>query len=232
MRIRYHSGGGTSFYYEANMPKILVEAMVFRIEKLVPAIRFEGHRLYPKRIYQYKIFATETLSEENPDSIRSEYPDGYDFDGDDVTLQFVMRPSTAPTPEYKCGECGASVNTSDEKCPNGHILFDVGKRIDLTLTEGITLSNALSTSTGFVIDKIENIAKELDLPSLNPKDQAKLDTMLMLVKVLEENDAEQTTILSLIKDQTSPPTLRQRIQENLLDYIITLAIGLVLGLLF
>ena len=46
-----------------------------------------------------------------------------------------------------------------------------------------------------------------------------------LVTLVEQRDKEQKATLDRILAQTSPPTLWQRIQENAMDYIITLVIG-------
>jgi len=102
MRIIYISGGKTYCYYEINKPKELVESIAIQIEKLVPSIRFEGHRLYPRRINDYRIFVTESPSEMSPDSVRSAYVHGYDFGGDDVTLEITSR---GPKPKYHCQKC-------------------------------------------------------------------------------------------------------------------------------
>jgi len=228
MRIKYISRGETSYFYEVNKPKELVEDIVLQIEKLVPAIRFEGHRIYPKRINEYKIFVTESPSEMSPESVRDDHPDGYDFGGDDVTLEIT---TSAPKPKYHCKKCDAIVNPTDEKCPNGHDLSIVGKKIKLTLTEGLTLSDSVNLTSGFVINKIEGEVKDLELEPKTPEIQAGIDEILGDVELLKSLVKEQKGILSSIRDQTSPPTLFQRIQENIMDHIITLGIGLTIGFL-
>lgn len=59
-----------------------------------------------------------------------------------------------PKPKYHCVKCNAIVDPTDEKCPNGHDLSIVGKKIKLALTEGLTLSDSVSLTSGFVINKI------------------------------------------------------------------------------
>lgn len=222
MRIKYISGGETTYFYEINKPKELVESVVLQIEKLVPAIRFEGRRIYPKRINEYKIFVTESPSEMNPESVRDDHPDGYDFGGDDVTLEITTR---APKPKYHCVKCDAIVNPTDEKCPNGHDLSIVGKKIKLTLIEGLTLSDSVNTTSGIMISKIEDEVKDLKLGPITPEFLAKIDELVDDVELIKDLGKDQTVILSSIREQTSPPTLFQRIQQNFLDYIITLGLG-------
>lgn len=86
------SGGETFHYYEVNKSKELAENIAFQIDRLVPSITFEGHRIYPKRISEYKIFLTNFIFEKSPETLHKEYPEGYDgdFDGDDVTLQITQ----------------------------------------------------------------------------------------------------------------------------------------------
>jgi len=212
MRIKYISGGETSYFYEVNKSKELVEGTALQIQNLVPAIRFEGHRIYPKRINEYKIFVTEFPSEMRPESVRDEHPDGYDFGGDDVTLEIT---TNAPKPTYRCKECDAIVNPTDEKCPNGHDLSNVGKIIKLTLTDRLTLSDSVTFTSGALFNDIEGKVKDLELEPITP---AKRDEILDDLEYLKE-------IVIDVRDQTSPPTLFQRIQQNLLDYIITLLLG-------
>lgn len=220
MRIKYISGGKTSYFYEINKPKELVENTALQIENLVPAIRFESHRIYPKRINEYKIFVTESPSEMSPESVRDEHPDGYDFGGDDITLEIT---TNAPKPKYRCKECDAIVNPTDEKCPNGHDLSIVGKIIKLTLTEKLTLSDSVTLTSGAVFNDIEDKVKDLELEPITPEIKSKLDEILDDVEFLKG-------IVIDVRDQTSPATLFERIQENIIDYIITFGIGLAAGL--
>lgn len=221
MRIKYISGGKTSYFYEVNKPKELFEGITVQIEKLVPAIRFEGHRIYPKRINEYKIFVTESPSETSPESVRSDHPDGYDFGGEDVTLEITTH---APKPKYHCAKCDAIVNPTDEKCPNGHDLSIVGKKIKLTLTEDLTLSDSVNLTSEFVINDIEGKVKDLELKLNTPEYHAKIDEILDDVEFLKG-------IVIDVRDQTLPLTLFQRIKENIMDHIITSVIVLALGLL-
>ena len=46
-------------------------------------------------------------------------------------------------PKYHCVKCDAIVNLTDEKCPNGHVLKDVGIKMKLLLEDKITLSDQL-----------------------------------------------------------------------------------------
>lgn len=127
----------------------------------------------------------------------------------------------SPKPEYHCKKCDAIVNPTDEKCPNGHDLSKVGKKIQLTLIDGLTLSDSVSLTSGFVINKIGNIVKGLELEPITPENQIKIDELNEISELLKE----QKATLSRIVAQTSPPTFLQRIQENAKDYFITLVIG-------
>lgn len=229
MRIKYISGGETSYFYEINKSKELVESTALQIENLVPAIRFEGQRIYPKRINEYKIFVTESPSEMSPEPVRNEHPDGYDFGGKDVTLEIT---TNAPKPIYHCKECDAIVNLTDEKCPNGHDLSNVGKVIKLTLTEELTLSDSVTLTSGAAFNDIEGKVKDLEHEPITP---AKIDAILDDLEYLKDRHKEDKVTLSTIEEHTSPPTFFQRIQENIMDHIIThvitLGIGFVAGLL-
>lgn len=68
---------------------------------------------------------------------------------------------------------------------------------------------------------------DLELEAETPENQALIDRYNEISEDLK--DLKDT--LSIIVDQTSPPTLFQRIQENIMDYIITLGIGLAIGYL-
>lgn len=91
IRVIYKSGGETSYYYEVNKSKRLAEDIAFYIDILTPSITFDGHRIYPKRIFEYKIFVTESPFEGSSESLQKKYPEGYrgDFEGDDVTLEIT-----------------------------------------------------------------------------------------------------------------------------------------------
>ena len=193
MRIKYISGGETSYFYEVNKSKELVEGTALQIQNLVPAIRFEGHRIYPKRINEYKIFVTESPSEMSPESVRDNHPDGYDFGGDDVTLEITTR---GPTPKYHCVKCDAIVNPTDEKCPNGHDLSIVGRKIKLTLTEGLALSESVSLSSGLVVNKIENIVKALEP---GPKTTEAQSDIEYVKDILEARDEQTRKALEELK---------------------------------
>lgn len=226
MQIKYISGGETSYFYEINKPKELVESIALQIERLVPAIRFEGHRIYPKRVNEYKIFTTESPSEMSPESVRGDHPAGYDFGGDDVTLEIT---TNASKPTYHCKKCNTIVDLTDEKCPNGHDLSIVGKTIKLTLTEGLTLSDSVTLTSGNVINRIEDTVKVLEGVNILPETRTKIDELLEDVEALKVLENEHKVILSSIRERTSPPTLFQKIKENIIDYIITLVIGLIIG---
>jgi len=42
-----------------------------------------------------------------------------------------------------CKKCGASIDPADEKCPNGHVLKDVGRHYKVILKESIGLSDSI-----------------------------------------------------------------------------------------
>jgi len=208
MRIKYISGGVTSYFYEINKTKELVEGVVLQIEKLVPKIRFEGHMIFPKRINEYKIFVTESPSEMIPDSVRDHHPDGYDFGGDDVTLEITTR---VPRPKYYCRECGAPVEPTDEQCPNGHDLSDVGKSIKLTLTEGLKLSDSVSLSGGFVVNKVKKIVSALETGPKTPEVESDIDYV---------TDVEEARNEYLRKIETL--TLRMRYASGIFGLVLFL----------
>lgn len=93
IRMIYKSGGETSYLYEVNKQKDLMEDVVLKIEKLVPVITFDGRRVYPKRIFECKIFATESPFEISSLSLHNDYPEGYNgyFGGEDVTLEITSQ---------------------------------------------------------------------------------------------------------------------------------------------
>ena len=152
IRVKYKSGGKTSYFYEVNKPKELVEYIIYQIEELMPRIRFDGHMIYPKRIIEYKIFVTYFLFDKSSETLHMEYPDGYsgDFGGEDVTLR------------------GRS------------------------LAESFARAQAESN-----IDEVHAQVKKIG------------------------------DIVVRIEEQTSSPTLRERIEDNFWDYIITLFIGFI-----
>ncbi len=131
------------------------------------------------------------------------------------------KPARGPIPIYHCKKCDAIIKPTDEKCPNGHDLSIVGKMIKLNLKEGLTLSDSVSLTSGFVINKIGNIVKGLELEPITPENQIKIDELNEISELLKE----QKATLSRIVAQTSPPTFLQRFQENAMDYFITLVIG-------
>lgn len=92
IRIIYKSGGETYYLYEVNQPKKLVETVISQIEKLVPYISFDGQRIYPKRIFEYKVFQTESPFESTSDTLHEKYPEGYknNFEGEDITLKITQ----------------------------------------------------------------------------------------------------------------------------------------------
>lgn len=91
------------------------------------------------------------------------------------------------------------------------------------------IQNALSRKSGVIIHKIRKIVKSLELESKTPENQMIIVELNEISDLLKEQQ-ELKDILSTIVDQTSPPTLLQRIQENVMEYFITLAIGVLLGL--
>lgn len=128
-----------------------------------------------------------------------------------------------PKPEYHCNKCDVIINPTDEKCPNGHDLSIVGKKIKLTLTDRLTLSDSVDRAFSFAINKINSIVKDL-IPE-TPDSQAKIDAL----KVISEDLKKIKTTQSIIVAQTRTPTLFQKFKENIIDYIITFGIGLVVG---
>ncbi len=224
MRIIYISGDKTYCYYEINKQKELVESIAIQIEKPVPSIRFEGHRLFPSRITNYRIFVTESPSEMNPHSVRSAYVHGYDFGGDDVTLEITTR---GPKPEYHCKQCEAIVNPTDKKCPNGHDLSTVGKKIKLTLTEGLTLSDSVNLSSSFAIEKIDSIVKDLELGPMTPETQKFIDVLDFVSDVI--NDQTRMIKEEFEKDRAPIPYSREK---GIIIFILGIFVGKIIEVLF
>lgn len=92
MRIIHDSGGQRSYLYEFNKSKELAKNIILQIEKDVPSFPFGGtRRVMPGRIADYKCFERESRFETSEESLRSQYPHGYDgdFGGTDVTLEIT-----------------------------------------------------------------------------------------------------------------------------------------------
>ena len=215
MRIKYTSDGKTSFYYEVNKSKQLVNLLARQIDKLVSAIRFEGHRLYPRRVNEYKIFVTESPSEMNPESIRDEHPEGYDFGGNDVTLEIS---TDKAIPQYQCQKCSAPITSTDKICPNGHDLSIVGRKINLMLTDGMVLTESLNLKSGFVVKQIEKEVRTLAKDPSAANFEEALDVITGHLEALRDDSV-------VIIKQTSPPTFFERAKEHALGYVISAIIG-------
>lgn len=93
IRMIYKSGGETSYLYEINKPKDLMEDVVLKIKKLAPVITFDGQKIYPKRIFECKIFETQSPIDMSSESLHDEHPEGYSghFGGEDVTLEITSQ---------------------------------------------------------------------------------------------------------------------------------------------
>ena len=62
--------------------------------------------------------------------------------------------------KYYCLNCGSQIKSTDTVCPNcGKKLSEVGRRIQVTVVESITLSDSVETS--FIINPIPEIDKSL-----------------------------------------------------------------------
>jgi len=92
IRIIHDSGGQRSYLYEFNKSKELAKNIILQIEKNVPSFPFGGiPRVIPGRIAEYKCFERASRFETSEESLRSQYPHGYDgdFGGTDVTLEIT-----------------------------------------------------------------------------------------------------------------------------------------------
>ena len=46
---------------------------------------------------------------------------------------------------YFCKKCGAKTSPTDKKCPNGHVLKETDRRIEVVVEEKIALSAKLAS---------------------------------------------------------------------------------------
>lgn len=73
--------------------------------------------------------------------------------------------------KYYCNKCSAEIKPTDKKCPNcGSDLTEVGRRIELTITETLMLSNEvkveLSKEQLNIIDRVWNAIKDFEVDSI------------------------------------------------------------------
>lgn len=97
-----------------------------------------------------------------------------------------MKKEKSPEQGCSCKKCGASIDPADEKCPNGHVLKDVGRHYKVILKESIGLS--------------DSIGKKYKLPSPIPLTFAKYDGFTQKISTLQKNlkGYHQTTKYKLL----------------------------------
>ena len=78
------------------------------------------------------------------------------------------------SPGCYCKKCGAPIDPTDEKCPNGHVLKDVGRHYVVVLEESIDLS--------------AKIGKEHKLPSPIPLTFTKYDGFTQKISTLQNQN--------------------------------------------
>jgi hypothetical protein len=134
--------------------------------------------------------------------------------------------------EYHCQKCGAKITSIDTECPNGHNLTEVGRKINLSLSEVLTVSENLVHTSGLLIQHYENSRGNLsqiedEIPELRP-----------LILSMDTGFAEMTSEFNDVKEmitivqEQQKPSWRVRIKENIVDYLITAIISFAVGLLF
>lgn len=91
LSLIYISGGRTSYLYELNKAERTAEDIALKIHDLVPDIRFDGARVFPKRVHNFRVFVSDSFFDQSSNSLREEYPEGYpgNFGGTDVTLEIT-----------------------------------------------------------------------------------------------------------------------------------------------
>jgi len=114
-----------------------------------------------------------------------------------------------------CKKCGALVDPTDEKCPNGHVLAEVGRHF------------VRSASARIVFNASEAVITKLN--------QYKDLYATLTVKQKDEYLDEMNKNLEIIKDQTRPKSwpekIKDKIIDNLLSYVILLLIGYLVAIL-
>lgn len=107
-----------------------------------------------------------------------------------------------------CKKCGALVDPMDEKCPNGHVLAEVGRRFVRSAPAGIVFnaSEAAIKMIKDIKDNFETLSKE----------------------ELEEKFNEINENLRILRDQTSPKTLWIKIICFLIENIAGVFIGMII----
>lgn len=114
-----------------------------------------------------------------------------------------------------CQKCGAPVDPTDEKCPNGHVLAEVGR------------SFVRSASARIVFNASETVITKLN--------EYKDLYATLTVKEKDEYFDKMIKILETIKDQTRlkswPEKIKDKIIDNLLSYVILLLIGYIVAIL-
>jgi len=137
-------------------------------------------------------------------------------------------------PSYECNKCGAAVRSSDTFCPNGHDLSKVGKKIKLTLSEAITVSTNLVTSSTSTITTISEVRNNIQTSTTLPpqaRDQylEELDRVASEVRVYGENFQAVKTLLEEIQNQIKPKEGFEWLFEEIKSNIVGFIVGLILG---
>ena len=115
-----------------------------------------------------------------------------------------------------CKQCGALVDPMDEKCPNGHVLAEVGRHFVRSASAQIVF-NASET----VITKLNEYKDLYATFTVNQKDEY-IDEMNKNFKII----TDQT------RPKSWPEKIKDKIIDNLLDYVILIIIGYLVSILF
>ena len=155
-------------------------------------------------------------------------------------------------PEYYCEKCGAPVDPTDEKCPNGHDLKEVGIQIKKLLEEKLVLNDTVSivhnasqavhkgiNVVGIVLQEIKNdyndlratfdvnqeeISNKSDIPR-------KLDLLRDKMNQMGSNVEKMVSDVEKIKDQTTEPTSGQQVIADARSAIIGWIVAAIMTLI-
>jgi len=105
-----------------------------------------------------------------------------------------------------CQKCGAPVDPTDEKCPNGHVLTEVGRSLYRSASARIVFnaSEATVKILNDIKDNVETLSKE----------------------ELEEKINEINENMRILRDQTSPKPL----WKNIIGFLIKNIAGVFIGM--
>lgn len=140
----------------------------------------------------------------------------------------------------ECKKCGAPVGSSDRFCPNGHDLNEVGRDFYLTLTEAITVSTKLASSSATTVSTVSEVKDSLETSTTLPP-QARDEYSETMEKILNEvtryKDYFEATekLLRDIDSQTESKEgldyWLEQIKSNVFGFVIGLILGWIIKLL-